>query len=79
MDRYYPSSRTCCCCGYVSEHLDLRDRQWTCPQCGTMLDRDVNAATNILRQGIAEDTGVRTVSGFCTYPLLQSNHVQEEA
>ena len=79
MDRYYPSSRTCCCCGYVYEHLDLRDRQWMCPQCGTTLDRDVNAATNILRQGIAEDTGVRTVSGFCTYPLLQFNHVQEEA
>ena len=79
MDRYYPSSRTCCCCGYVYEHLDLRDRQWTCPQCGTTLDRDVNDATNILRQGIAEDTGVRTVSGFCTYPLLQFNHVQEEA
>ena len=79
VDRYYPSSRTCCCCGYVYEHLDLRDRQWTCPQCGTTLDRDVNAATNILRQGIAEDTGVRTVSGFCTYPLLQFNQVQEEA
>ena len=101
MDRYYPSSRTCCCCGYVYEHLDLRDRQRTCPQCGTTLDRDVNAATNIMRQGIAssesprktkvrlrkwlvkngiaEDTGVRTVSGFCTYPLLQFNHVQEEA
>ena len=79
MDRYYSSSRTCCCCGYVYEHLDLRDRQWMCPQCGTTLDRDVNAATNILRQGIAEDTGVRTVSGFCTYPLLQFNHVQEEA
>ena len=40
-------------CGYVYKHLDLRDRQWMCPQCGTTLDRDANAATNIMRQGIA--------------------------
>lgn len=53
MDRFYPSSRTCGSCGYVYEHLDLRDRQWTRPQCGTTLDRDVNAATNIMRQGIS--------------------------
>ena len=46
-------------CGYVYEHLDLRDRQWTCPQCGTTLDRDVNAATNILRQGIASSESPR--------------------
>ena len=59
VDRYYPSSRTCGCCGYVYEHLDLRDRQWTCSQCGTTPDRDVNAATNILRQGIASSESPR--------------------
>ena len=59
VDRYYPSSRTCGCCGYVYEHLDLRDREWTCPQCGTTLDRDVNAATNIMRQGIASSGSPR--------------------
>ena len=46
-------------CGYVYEHLDLRDRQWTCPQCGTTLDKDVNAATNIMRQGIASSGSSR--------------------
>lgn len=53
VDRFYPSSRTCSVCQYVNEHLSLRDRSWTCPECGTHHDRDANAAINILRQGIA--------------------------
>ena len=53
VDRYYPSSKTCNVCQYVNELLSLSDRSWTCPSCGTSLDRDVNAALNILRQGIA--------------------------
>lgn len=53
VDRYYPSSKTCNVCQYVNEHLSLSDRSWTCPECGTSHDRDVNAAKNILRQGIA--------------------------
>ena len=50
--RYYPSSKTCNKCGYVNQSLTLADRQWTCPVCGTVLDRDVNAARNILDEGI---------------------------
>jgi len=53
IDRYYPSSKTCNVCQYVNELLSLSDRSWTCPVCGTHHDRDVNAAINILRQGIA--------------------------
>ena len=56
---YYPSSRTCSVCQYVNEHLSLRDRHWTCPECGTHHDRDANAATNILRQGIASSGSTR--------------------
>ena len=52
IDRYYPSSKTCNVCQYVNELLSLSDRSWTCPSCGTSHDRDVNAAKNILRQGI---------------------------
>ena len=52
IDRYYASSKTCGHCGYVNKELTLRDRQWVCPDCGTVLDRDLNAAENILRQGI---------------------------
>lgn len=50
--RYYPSSKTCHCCGWVKEDLQLKDREWTCPHCGNTLDRDVNAAMNILQEGL---------------------------
>ena len=53
VDRFYPSSKTCSVCQYVNEHLSLRDRHWTCPECGASHDRDLNASVNILRQGIA--------------------------
>ena len=49
--RYYPSSKTCHCCSYVSGSLDLSEREWDCPQCGECLDRDVNAAMNIYQVG----------------------------
>ena len=52
VDRFYPSSKTCSVCQYVNERLTLGDREWTCPQCGTVHDRDLNASVNILRQGI---------------------------
>lgn len=53
IDRFYPSSKTCTC-GYVNKQLQLKDRHWTCPECGAVHDRDLLAAQNILRQGIAE-------------------------
>ena len=53
IDRFYPSSKTCTC-GYVNKQLKLKDRHWTCPECGAVHDRDLLAAQNILRQGIAE-------------------------
>lgn len=51
IDRFYPSSKTCSCCGHKLEKLDLGTRHWTCPACGADHDRDLNAATNILRVG----------------------------
>ena len=53
INRFYPSSKTCTC-GYVNKQLQLKDRHWTCPECGAVHDRDLLAAQNILRQGIAE-------------------------
>ena len=50
--RYYPSSKTCHHCGYVKEDLTLKDREWICPQCGELIDRDLNAAINILNEGL---------------------------
>ena len=52
VDRYYPSSKTCSVCGWKNDSLELSDRSWTCPQCGTKHDRDVNAAVNILSEGL---------------------------
>ena len=59
VDRFYPSSKTCSVCQYVNERLSLRDRRWTCPSCGTDLDRDLNASVSILRQGIASSGSIR--------------------
>lgn len=53
IDRFYPSSKTCEC-GCINKDLKLSDRQWVCPECGTVNDRDLLAANNILRRGIYE-------------------------
>ncbi len=46
------TTKPCSDCGYHNENLTLSDRQWTCPECGSHHDRDINAAKNILRAGI---------------------------
>ncbi len=51
IDKWYPSSKTCSTCGAVNEALNLRDRHWQCSDCGTIHDRDRNAAINIFRVG----------------------------
>ena len=51
IDRFYPSSKTCSCCGYKHQGLNLSDRFWTCPECGEHHDRDLNASKNILLEG----------------------------
>jgi putative transposase len=52
IDRWFPSSKLCGACGTVREELPLNVREWTC-DCGTVHDRDVNAARNILAAGLA--------------------------
>jgi putative transposase len=53
IDRFFPSSKRCGNCGYVMDKLPLNIREWTCPECGTSHDRDINASKNILAAGLA--------------------------
>ena len=50
--RFAPSSKTCSKCGHVYKGLKLSERSWTCPECGTLHDRDFNAACNIKEIGL---------------------------
>ena len=52
VSRFYPSSKKCRHCGYVNKSLTLNDRQWVCPNCGQTIERDYNAALNILDEGL---------------------------
>ena len=51
IDRFYPSSKLCSDCGYKNDSLQLSDREWVCPECGVVHDRDINAAKNIIEEG----------------------------
>lgn len=60
IDRWYPSSQICSQCGRRDGRKPLDIREWECPQCGTRLDRDWNAALNILdAAGLAESLNAR--------------------
>ena len=53
IDRFFPSSKRCNACGWINESLTLKDRKWTCHNCGQVVERDLNAAQNILQFGQA--------------------------
>jgi putative transposase len=52
IDRFYPSSKTCSACGWIDEDQNLSDRVFVCEDCGSVLDRDENAARNILHEAL---------------------------
>jgi putative transposase len=51
IDRFFPSSKRCSECGWINQSLTLKDREWVCQNCGAIIDRDLNAAHNILLFG----------------------------
>jgi len=51
VDKWFPSSKTCSCCGHIKQELSLSDRTYIC-DCGNILDRDINAAINIRDEAI---------------------------
>ena len=60
INRWFASSKTCSECGYQIDNLDLSIREWTCPDCGEIHDRDINAAQNILKRGEFELNNIQT-------------------
>lgn len=58
VDRWFPSSKTCSACGSYQNAMPLKIRNWTCPDCGTRHDRDVNAAKNIYRFATGGEPGI---------------------
>ena len=57
VDRFFPSTKRCHSCGFINNNLTLKDREWQCPECNSVHDRDLNAAINILtfsRAGTAQ-------------------------
>ena len=68
VDRFFPSSKLCSDCGHKHKSLTLNIRQWVCLNCGSIHDRDINAAKNILKQttaGAAESYATGDMIGAC--------------
>ena len=62
IDKWFPSSKRCSDCGYTMPKMPLNVRQWTCPECGSIHDRDINAARNVLAAGLAVSAHGEAVS-----------------
>ena len=78
VDRYFPSSQLCHCCGYQNHNLKLSDREWTCPSCGEHHIRDYNASINLKNEALnirmrrAEFRSVEDVETLANLALASS-------
>jgi transposase len=85
LDRWYPSSKRCLECHHTLDVLQLSQRQWTCPKCGTCHDRDINAARNSLAEGRRplagrDDRDLRVdARGACPDEIILAQVLAEEA
>lgn len=69
--RFEPSSKTCNHCGYINKELTLKDREWSCPECGSVLDRDINASINIKNFALNKLCTEHTLKNHGTLPSLE--------
>ncbi|MFP4009546.1 MAG: RNA-guided endonuclease InsQ/TnpB family protein, partial [Spirulinaceae cyanobacterium] len=58
VNRFFPSSKTCNCCGHRMKSMPLQIRTWECPNCKKLHDRDINAALNLRDYFLASGSGV---------------------
>ena len=78
VDRYFPSSQLCHCCGYQNHNLKLSDREWTCSNCGEHHIRDYNASINLKNEALnirmrrAEFRSVEDVETLANLALASS-------
>jgi putative transposase len=72
VDRFFPSSRMCSTCGFINHELTLADREWTCCECGTHHDRDINAAVNLAIKCFPPMVG-----GGCAWTVRRGNAPDE--
>ena len=78
IDKYFPSSQTCNNCGFINKEVrDLSVRTWKCPSCNVVHDRDVNAAKNILREGIIKINKTAGTAGLACVNLSIKDIEQE--
>ena len=70
--RWYASSKTCSVCGHKNTELKLGDREWECPNCHAHLDRDINAAINLMRLATGE-TALPVANRLATACTAQGN------
>ena len=83
VDRYYPSSQICHCCGYQNHDLKLSDREWICPSCGEHHIRDYNASINLKNEALnirmrrAEFRSVEGVETLANLALASSGASDE--
>jgi hypothetical protein len=83
LDRWYPSSKTCSACRHTVDGLRLDERRWGCPACRSWHDRDVNAARNLLAEGLRQlagrdDRDLRVdAGGACPEEILEQVLAEE--
>lgn len=79
-DTYYPSSKTCSCCGWKNDKLTLKDRVFKCGVCGSEMDRDMNAAVNLsnLGKSTVGSTGIKAFGEGSSVGLETVQHSLSE-
>jgi len=77
IDRYFPSSKKCSCCGNIKKDLKLSDRIYNCEKCGLSIDRDLNAAINIRNEADSYDASACGELKPPEYDIVRNSTKQE--